>query len=470
MGNNDHYTIFYSWQSWLPNGTNRSLIEDALEIAVKNISREDTISVEPRITIDKDTANVPGAPDIARTILAKIERAAVFVCDVSLIGQIDTERATPNPNVLVELGYALKALGEGRVILVMNTAYGEPTLLPFDLKMKRVLTYHLDKDSADKVAVRNQIASALAASIRSIISDLDAQQKQVAAEAVLSPTSTADVATFADKLLSDLDVLAPGSGGEPDEILVQSLSGTTTVVAEFVSFVQLAVKQDATPAISAIYQGFEKLLGNYYSSQLLSQQSDFYRFMGHELFVSFIHCLIARERWELVADLLEVPLYVERGREGGPAMHSYERLSDYVQLLYTRNRRLGGHRASIHADMLKERHTEGELGSLVPFKQFMEADYFLFLRSVFQTPMPSISDQWTPWSNLYILDNPPPYLVRAEYKPYAERLLRPLGLQSLQQFRELLGERGNTVEGHFERSTAVVRPLGRVRVDKIGSK
>jgi hypothetical protein len=41
-------------------------------------------------------------------------------------------RRTPNPNVLVELGYALKALGDERVIVVVNTAFGKEELLPFD--------------------------------------------------------------------------------------------------------------------------------------------------------------------------------------------------------------------------------------------------------------------------------------------------------------------------------------------------
>jgi hypothetical protein len=39
------------------------------------------------------------------------------------------------------LGYALKALGQGRVLLVMNTSYGEIKKLPFDLDHRRVISY-----------------------------------------------------------------------------------------------------------------------------------------------------------------------------------------------------------------------------------------------------------------------------------------------------------------------------------------
>lgn len=127
-------TVFYSWQSDLPTATNRGFIEDALDRAVKRIHIDQTIEVEP--VIDRDTAGVPGAPDIASVILAKIDRAQVFVADVSIIHQ-GTGRLGPNPNVLIELGYALKSLGWSRVIVVMNAAFGAVEALPFDIRTKR---------------------------------------------------------------------------------------------------------------------------------------------------------------------------------------------------------------------------------------------------------------------------------------------------------------------------------------------
>jgi hypothetical protein len=52
-------------------------------------------------------------------------------------------RRAPNPNVLLELGYARSALGQNRIALVMNTAFGGPEKLRFDLKMYRVMTYRI---------------------------------------------------------------------------------------------------------------------------------------------------------------------------------------------------------------------------------------------------------------------------------------------------------------------------------------
>src|SRR5690348_7440379 len=131
--------IFYSWQSDLPNVTNRTLIEQALKKAARTLRHDPTISVEP--VIERDTAGVAGAPAIQTTIFNRIERAQVFVGDVSIINQGSALRLTPNPNVLVELGYALKALGEGRLILVLNEAFGVAETLPFDLRFRRLLRY-----------------------------------------------------------------------------------------------------------------------------------------------------------------------------------------------------------------------------------------------------------------------------------------------------------------------------------------
>ncbi|HKZ03802.1 MAG TPA: hypothetical protein VJ180_16280, partial [Pyrinomonadaceae bacterium] len=139
--------VFYSWQTDLPNGTNRGFIQKALENAAKAIRADDSIQVAP--VIDRDTAGVPGSPDIAETIFAKIDQSHIFVCDVSIINQ-GALRPTPNPNVLIEYGYARKTLGLDKIITVMNTAFGTPEMLPFDLRPKRVASYHMPQESEER--------------------------------------------------------------------------------------------------------------------------------------------------------------------------------------------------------------------------------------------------------------------------------------------------------------------------------
>ena len=59
--------VFYSWQSDLPNATNRGFIQTALEKAAKAIREDDSIHVEP--VVDRDIQGVPGSPNIAATTL-----------------------------------------------------------------------------------------------------------------------------------------------------------------------------------------------------------------------------------------------------------------------------------------------------------------------------------------------------------------------------------------------------------------
>jgi len=69
--------VFYSWQSDLPNGTNRTLIENALKEVAKEISNDEETDIEP--VVDRDTQGVVGAPNIATAIFAKIDLADIFV-------------------------------------------------------------------------------------------------------------------------------------------------------------------------------------------------------------------------------------------------------------------------------------------------------------------------------------------------------------------------------------------------------
>jgi hypothetical protein len=177
-------TVFYSWQSDLPNATNRGLIAKALENAARSIHSDPTVEVEP--VVDRDTYGVGGSPDIARTILSKIEACDVFVCDVSIINEEALEkgvmkRPAPNPNVLIELGYAVKALGEGRVIMVMNTAYGSPEQLPFDLRGKRVIEYSIPEAQQERAPARRGLERSLERNLRAIFDGFASEEEETAA-------------------------------------------------------------------------------------------------------------------------------------------------------------------------------------------------------------------------------------------------------------------------------------------------
>jgi hypothetical protein len=159
--------IFWSWQSDTPQSIGKLFVRDALLEVVRDLAEDtDLQPAERPDAVDHDTLDVPGSPQIASTILEKIERCAVFVADITPVGQTQAGKRLPNPNVLIELGYALKCLGLERIILVMNTYQGASLKhLPFDLRHWRApITYNLAPDKEDH---RHESSSKLMEELRS---------------------------------------------------------------------------------------------------------------------------------------------------------------------------------------------------------------------------------------------------------------------------------------------------------------
>jgi hypothetical protein len=129
--------------------------------------------VEP--VVDRYTAGIPGSPDIAATIFAKIDSRDAFVCDVSIINEGSANRPTPNPNVLIELGYAIKHLGWHRIVMICNVVWGPVEQLPFDLRMKRVVTYTARPGDTDRATERRGLTGKLAGAIEEIYRHLSIQ-------------------------------------------------------------------------------------------------------------------------------------------------------------------------------------------------------------------------------------------------------------------------------------------------------
>jgi hypothetical protein len=59
--------------------------------------------------------------------------------------------------------------------MVMNTDFGGPELLPFDLRMKRVIKYHISEKTRDRATERKKLSSILEQGLRAIFVDLEGQ-------------------------------------------------------------------------------------------------------------------------------------------------------------------------------------------------------------------------------------------------------------------------------------------------------
>lgn len=149
-----NFVVFYAWQSDSTAKVNRNFIESALETSIKEVEKSGVVDSSPRL--DKDTKDVSGIPDIANTILQKIQSADAFLADLTYVGGVFEESGKPtgdvipNPNVMIELGYALAELVWERIVTVINTHYGSQEKLPFDLRNRRwPIDYDLAPDAQE---------------------------------------------------------------------------------------------------------------------------------------------------------------------------------------------------------------------------------------------------------------------------------------------------------------------------------
>jgi hypothetical protein len=134
--------VFFSWQSDSPKQSNSGAIRAALKSAAKAITDK-----HPALTIilDEATRGESGSPNIADKIVEKIDKAHIYIADITTVTASGAPRPSANPNVLIELGYAVAQVGWDRIVLLFNTVIGNfPADLPFDIIQNRVATYALD--------------------------------------------------------------------------------------------------------------------------------------------------------------------------------------------------------------------------------------------------------------------------------------------------------------------------------------
>lgn len=142
----NEFHIFFSWQSDVKGNT--GFIDQKIKDAVKEIAAMPEMK---GCTIDYDhsTQNRSGSPEIVSTVHEKINKCDVFIGDITPIAVIEgkdegSEKLLPNPNVMAEAGFALRAIGEYRIILMMRSDMGKVNDLPFDIRHRRINRFSLE--------------------------------------------------------------------------------------------------------------------------------------------------------------------------------------------------------------------------------------------------------------------------------------------------------------------------------------
>lgn len=143
---NKSYTIFFSWQSTRPDV--KKAIMKMLSGVVKELSKDGI-----DLCLDQDTWNRVGKKRIDVEVLNKIDNCDIFIADLTPVCKIEAdededrlEKLQPNANVMFEYGYALKAKGEERMILLANLEKGEHREhLPFDINHDTITAFTMEK-------------------------------------------------------------------------------------------------------------------------------------------------------------------------------------------------------------------------------------------------------------------------------------------------------------------------------------
>lgn len=137
------YKLFYSWQS--DEKVSRKILDAALELAKNDLKQKEGIDIE----IDYSTLGKSGMPSIDQTILRKIDDCDLLLADITPVCKYQQQQSNgqqvtkevPNPNVLIEMGYAMSSVGIDYVIAVAHRGKWEAHNLPFDIRNHSVYTF-----------------------------------------------------------------------------------------------------------------------------------------------------------------------------------------------------------------------------------------------------------------------------------------------------------------------------------------
>ena len=149
MRNIKSYRLFFSWQS--DRGDTKNIIFNVLYAISEKLKSEGI-----DLVIDHDTRERTGKKKIEDDVISKIEACDIFVADITPITTLpeDIERHRlpkhlPNSNVLFELGYAQKAKGNSRMIVLAKLDKQQDEhveFMPFDINHDTITMFETEKD------------------------------------------------------------------------------------------------------------------------------------------------------------------------------------------------------------------------------------------------------------------------------------------------------------------------------------
>lgn len=280
---------------------------------------------------------------------------------------------------------------------------------------------------------------------------------------------------YLDTLLADLIQTKPDFSqfDEYDDAIVDQIENGLPITYRFIEAALLASKHANSDGVQALYDFFGKGLRTYkppdgFSGTFRGTDFDGFKFLVYEMFVSLVASLVRNNRWDMLGHILAEDLFVEKKHDSSYV--SFERVSAYVQSLdELRNRRLNKNRVSLMGDVLKERFTNSQLSQLLSHKDFLEADYFLFMRTVCHTgDTQRLHDVWCPRACVW-LDRAPSYVIKAESRRFLASMLPATGFSDETTFKQNLIQKHGAFTTYFA-SGWKDDPLEDFDLNKLGTR
>jgi hypothetical protein len=458
------FRVFYSWQADLANATNRGLIHDALEATAKLLAADRDIAVEP--VIERDTKGLTGSPDIIAEILKKIDHADAFVADISFITPVQKRRKKgapklkrcPNPNVLLELGYALRRHGWERVVLVFNEHYGSIEDLPFDLRNRKAVPYRSAPEDTDRATPRRALQGQLEGQLRGMVSaptavpqPVDRTPIQLGVDAIV--TENKGRASAVRKAVADvvrrISEVAPDlakEGSLQSGLFIEALNAATPTIAEYLQLADAAANINDATSVRELVVGLEPVAEAYnlkagVGGTVYLYQFDYWRQVGSELLLGLVGLLLRERHFDTLGEVLKLRLHIPNAPRGGNDQVSLLYLNartDYHQQAWGQHQLANGQRyVSSIGSLLKERYSRPPLGELVRWSEIQAADLFLHM---WAAGMKVADDEqgfrWIAHAAV-LMSEPPRFLTDARRVGVARQVAQSLSLEGPEALRDL---------------------------------
>lgn len=258
-----------------------------------------------------------------------------------------------------------------------------------------------------------------------------------------------------------------------DDAIVAQIEDGIKIPIRFIEGVQLACSYNDDEALRLIYENFGNLLKLYdipddFQGSFHDEDFDGNRFLVYEMFVAFIGSLIKFDKWELIGKLLSQDLFVDKKHHGGYC--SFEEIRQHLRSLDDiRNSRLKLNRTSITADIIKDHLSQDRISRLLNHQEFMEADFFLFVRSWCYRQKEKYRWTWYPISCVY-LDRIPGFLMKSESAHFCSRILVASGIDDKNKWIDVIKTIKEESLSSFTKMQSLYRTIYSYDPEKIGTR